>query len=84
MPTEFLREKINTVAQLIQQTELERFQFDLTVQVAAVSTGDAQVDQNMQSMATNAKAQLLACNRRLATYRPVLESLNAELSAQAG
>lgn len=84
MATEFLREKINTVAQLIQQAELERFQLDLAVQVAAISTGDAQVDQNMQSMATNAKAQLLACNRRLATYRPVLDALNAELNTQAG
>lgn len=84
MPTEFLREKINTAAQMIQQAVLEQFQLELAVAVAAESTGDAQVDANMQAMATNARAQLLAVNRRLAVYRSKLDALNAELAAQAG
>src|SRR5574341_1383136 len=80
MPTEFLREKINTAAQMIQQAVLEQFQLELAVAVAAESTGDAQVDANMQAMATNARAQLLAVNRRLAVYRSKLDALNAELA----
>lgn len=79
MTTEFLREKINILNNMIQQVVLEQFQLNLLVKVAAASTGDAQVDQNLQASATNAKAQLLACERRLAVYREELAPLNVEL-----
>ena len=79
MSTEFLREKINILNGMIQQTTLEQFQLDLVVKIASSTTGDAQIDQNMQANATNAKAQIAACERRLAVYREELAPLNAEL-----
>lgn len=79
MGTEFLREKINILNGMIQQTTLEQFQLNLLIKVAADTTGDAQVDQNLQAAATNAKAQLLSCERRLAVYRAEIAPLNAEL-----
>lgn len=79
MSTEFLREKINILNGMLQQTSLEQFQLDLVVKLAAAPTGDAQVDQNLQAAATNAKAQLVSCVRRLAVYREELAPLVAEL-----
>lgn len=79
MSTEFLREKINILNGMIQQTVLEQFQLSLVVKVASTTTGDAQIDQNMHANATNAKAQLLACERRLTVYREELAPLVAEL-----
>ncbi len=79
MSTEYLREKINILNGMIQQTTLEQFQLDLVVKIAASSTGDAQVDQNLQASATNAKAQLASCARRLDVYRDELAPLVAEL-----
>lgn len=79
MATEFLREKINILNGMIQQTVLEQFQLGLVVKIASATTGDAQVDQNMQAAATNAKAQLLSCERRLAVYKEELAPLSAEL-----
>lgn len=79
MATDYLREKINILNNMIQQAVLEQFQLNLLVKIAADTTGDAQVDQNLQAAATNAKAQLLSCERRLAVYREELAPLNAEL-----
>ena len=79
MATDYLREKINILNNLIQQSALERFQLSLIIKAASSSAGDAQVDQNLQAAATNAKAQLLACERRLAVYTEELAPLNAEL-----
>lgn len=79
MATEFLREKINILNGMIQQTTLEQFQLALIVKLAASTTGDAQIDQNLQASATNAKAQLLACERRLTVYREEIAPLNTEL-----
>ncbi len=79
MTTEFLREKINVLNGMIQQTALEQFQMNLVLKIAATTTGDAQIDQNFQSAATNAKAQILACDRRLEVYRTELAQLSAEL-----
>ena len=83
MSTEFLREKINVLTQLDQQAALEAFQHELVVQIAADTTGDAQVDANMASNAQNSKAVLLACARRRTVYRAQLQALNAELGAAA-
>lgn len=79
MSTEFLREKINVLNGMIQQTALEQFQLELVAKIAAATTGDAQVDQNLQAAATNAKAQLASCARRLAVYRGELAPLVTEL-----
>lgn len=79
MATEFLREKINVLNNMIQQAALEQFQLSLVVKIASSSTGDAQIDQNLQAAATNAKAQITACERRLAVYREELAPLNVEL-----
>lgn len=84
MATEFLREKINIAQQLVQQAELERFQLDLSLKVAAETTNDPQVDQNLQAMATNSRAQLLRVHRQLAVYRAELEKLSQELTAVTG
>lgn len=79
MATDYLREKINILNNMIQQAVLEQFQLNLLIKVAASTTGDAQVDQQLQAAATNAKAQLLACERRLAVYREEIGPLNTEL-----
>ena len=79
--TEFLREKINTLNQMILQQVLEIFQHQLQVDVAEKSTGDAQVDQSMKSVAQNSAAIVLAGNTRLALYRERLAQLQAELDA---
>ena len=79
MATDYLREKINILNNMIQQAALEQFQLNLLIKVASVTAGDAQVDQQLQASATNAKAQLLECERRLAVYREELAPLNIEL-----
>ena len=79
MTTEYLREKINVLNSMIQQTALEQFQLGLVIKVASATTGDTQVDQNMQASATNARAQIMACERRLAVYREELAPLVSEL-----
>lgn len=79
MATDYLREKINILNNMIQQAVLEQFQLNLLIKIAADTTGDGQVDQNLQASATNAKAQMLACERRLAVYRAEIAPLNAEL-----
>lgn len=83
MTTEFLREKINVLNNNIQAEAMQQFQSQLMVDVAAKTTGDTQVDQALKAQADNAKAQLLACTRRLETYREKLTELNAELNAAA-
>lgn len=80
MGTEFLREKINMLNGLIQQSTLESFQLSLVIKAAAGTSGDAQIDQNLAAAATNARAQLLASERRLAVYREELGPLNDELA----
>lgn len=79
MTTEYLREKINVLNSMIQQTALEQFQLGLVIKIASATTGDTQVDQNMQASATNARAQIMACERRLAVYREELAPLVSEL-----
>jgi uncharacterized protein (UPF0216 family) len=79
MATEFLREKINVLNNMIQQTALEHFQVSLVIKIAATSTGDAQIDQNFHAAASNAKTQMMACERRLEVYRQELAQLSAEL-----
>ncbi len=80
MGTENLREKINMLVNMIQADDLQMFQAQMQVDAAGESTGDAQVDQALAGQATNAKAQILACTRRLATYRAKLVELNTELN----
>ncbi len=80
MTTENLREKINMLTNMIQADDLQAFQAQMQVDAAGTSSGDAQVDQALAGQATNAKAQILACTRRLETYRAKLAELNAELS----
>jgi hypothetical protein len=83
MPTANLREKINTLNQLMLQADLEAFQLGLVVQAAEESSGDQQVDKQLQSHAENARAQLLAVSRRIAVYQATMKPLQEEL-ARAG
>lgn len=81
MATEYLREKVNVLTQLDQQTALEAYQHELVVKIASQTCGDPQVDANFAANAQNSKATLLACNRRRAVYQAELAALNAELNA---
>lgn len=81
MTTTNLREKINVLTTLLQQADLEAFQLELTVQCAAESSGDAQVDTQLRAHAQNASAQLLAVKRRVAVCQAALDPLQAELNA---
>lgn len=83
MATEYLREKINVLTQLDQQTALEAYQHELVLKIASQSSGDDQVDANFAASAQNSKAVLLACNRRRAVYQAELAALNAEVNASA-
>jgi hypothetical protein len=80
MSTDNLREKINTLNTLLQQSDLEAFQLQLIVQAAEGTTGDPQVDAQLRSHAQNAKATLLAIARRVTVYREALGPLQAELA----
>lgn len=79
MATEFLREKINALRNMVQNEALQLFQHELIVEAAAESTGDAQVDQSMSAQADNSKAAILAARRRLSVYEPKLKEFEAEL-----
>ena len=81
MATEFLREKINSLNQLVLNEAISVFQQQLQVDAAAKPTGDVQVDQNLRALAQNAKAVILAGNARLVTYRATLSTLQAEQDA---
>jgi len=78
--TENLREKINMLNNMIQADDLQTFQAQMQIDATAKTSGDAQVDQALAGQAANAKAQILACARRLETYRAKLAELNAELN----
>jgi hypothetical protein len=79
MATEFLREKINALRNMVQNEALQLFQHELIVEAAVESTGDAQVDQSMRAQADNSKAAILAAKRRLSVYEPKLKEFEAEL-----
>jgi hypothetical protein len=79
MATEFLREKINTLNALIQQFTLERYQNSLLIKDAEEKTGDAAVDQQMQTMAENAKVVVTMMQRRIDVRKAELATLQAEL-----
>ena len=79
--TQHIREKINTLNNLILNEDVQCFTQQLVVDAAAKSTGDAQVDQQMQAAAQNAKAVVLASQRRLQTFQDSLTVLQAELDA---
>jgi hypothetical protein len=82
MTTENLREKINMLNNMIQAEDLQSFQSQLLVDSTSKTTGDEQVDKAMAANATNAKAQILACTRRLETFRAKRAELDAELNAE--
>jgi len=84
MTTINLREKINILNTLLQQADLEAFQLGLTVQCAAESSGDVQVDTQLQAHAQNASTQLIAVKRRITVCQAALEPLQAELNASQG
>lgn len=79
--TSFIREKMNLLTNLMQQTELELFQLELHVEVASASTGDKQVDANLGAVAQNAKTQMLVHRRKMAVYQAKLEAYRLELNA---
>ncbi len=81
MATEYLREKINTLNNLLQQFSLEQYQNQLIVDDASVSSGDLQIDQQMAAMAQNAKGVVQTCQRRIDVRKAELTKLNAELAA---
>lgn len=82
MATEFLREKINTLNNMIQSDEIQRFQNQMIIDAADASTGDSQVDKAMKDQAQNCKSVVMACDCRLKVYRAKLDELQAELDAQ--
>jgi hypothetical protein len=82
MATEFLREKLNALNNLIAQESMQIFQHELLVEAAGKSTGDAQVDEQvMKPNATNAKGVILASSRRLAVYKAKHAELTKELDS---
>ncbi len=80
MGTENLREKINMLNNMIQADDLQMFQAQMQVDATLKSSGDAQVDQAMKAQADNCKAQIMACARRLETYRAKHAELSAEMN----
>jgi hypothetical protein len=83
MTTPNLREKINQLNQWLMQADLEKFALELQIQMTEVSTGDAQVDQQLAGQAQNAKAAMLGVDRRIAVYQAALDPLQAELAPTA-
>lgn len=81
MATEYIREKLNILGSLLQNSEMEKFQHELHVEVATKPTGDAGIDANLQAQASNAKAQILSCLRRSDVYRGRIQALTAEMNA---
>lgn len=81
MATSNLREKINTLQNLLQQVDLESFQLGLVIRTAEQSSGDTQVDAQLKAHAENARTQMFAVNRRTAVYQEALAPLQAELQA---
>lgn len=82
MATEFLREKINTLSNMIQAEALQMFQHQMQVDIMSKSTGDVAVDSQLAGQASNSKAQILAHSRRLGVYRSKHAELTSELEAQ--
>lgn len=76
-----LREKINLLNSLQQQADIEAFQLQLAIRYASESSGDAQVDAQLKAHAENARAQLLAVNRRIVVNQDELQRLQAELQS---
>lgn len=81
MATSNIREKINTLQSLLQQADIESFQLGLVIKTAEQSSGDAQVDAQLQAQAQNARTQMFAVSRRVAVYREALTPLQVELQA---
>lgn len=81
MRTEHLREKINALTNWIASEALQIFQHELLVEAASKTSGDKQVDEQMRTMAQNAKSVILASSRRLAVYKAKQAELEAELNA---
>ena len=83
MATDHLREKLNTLTQLIQNEELQIFQHEMLVEAAATSTGDKQVDQVLQGQAQNSKTAIIGAAARTRIYKAKRAALEAELTGQA-
>lgn len=81
MATEFLREKINSLNNLILQEALQVFQHQLLIDATATSTGDPQIDAGMKENARQANVVVTASSKRLGVYRAKLAELTAELNA---
>ncbi len=79
MATEFLRERINMIVQLTQAEVLNIEQHELLIKASEKGSGDAQVDRVMVGNAQNARAVVLASQRRLQTYKDRLDELTKEL-----
>lgn len=82
MTTNYLREKIATLNNLIQSEELNLFQYELVVEDADVKTGDAELDKQMGGQAANAKTAMKAIQRRLDVRTAKLQALQQEFDAQ--
>lgn len=82
MATEHLREKMNQLTNLILNEDVQVFTQQLQIEAAQRITGDNGVDQQLQAAASNARATVLAAQRRLEVYRLALAKLNDELAAQ--
>jgi hypothetical protein len=80
--TEYLTEKINMLRGMIQQDAVNAYSHELSVaDAAAGSTGSDLADQQIRATADSAKQALAIVNRRLATRRQELATLEAELNA---
>jgi hypothetical protein len=79
--TEFAKEKLNILNNLIMQAATEQFQLQLIAKAANKTTGSQQADDMLIATANGTAAQLVVCERRLEVYRAEAAVLSAELGS---
>lgn len=77
---QFLREKLNTIEDLIRQEELAKFQQNIVVLHAQTKTGDAALDRQFEALANNAKTAIKGAEHRLKTLERQRALLQQELN----
>lgn len=81
MATEHVREKMNQLANLILNEDVQCEIQQLQIEAAKLRTGDGGVDQQLTVAAENAKAAILGASARLRVYRARFAELDAEQKA---
>lgn len=82
MATTHLREKLNQLANLLLNEDVQIMTQQLQIEAAQRTTGDAGVDQQLQAAASNARAAVLGATRRMEVYSAAFTKMNDELTAQ--